>query len=320
MNGDVFPNLEMSERKREYVLYSETKRSAIVYSYLFEGLTHRNLDEKILGLDSNDSKGYQSMGVLHHLGLKNSHKNCFADVPLMDAISMLQSYHTDKHDKIAYYLQYFFNRKPSNIGTQKYLNEVIEALRYLGGEATLSDIYSYINDNYDFQIPQETLESSIRRAIYQNSSDVDLYQEKQDLFYAVEEKGKGLWGLRSFIPTSEHIELTEDDDGFPEGKQKLRTHLQRERNPKLIREAKKRFKAKNKRLFCEVCGFDFQEKYGEIGDDFIEGHHTKPVSEFNESTFSKIEDIALLCSNCHKMVHRKRPWLSIGNLKEVLRT
>ncbi|NOR56502.1 MAG: restriction endonuclease [Sulfurovum sp.] len=258
------------------------------------------------------------MGVLHHLGLRGEHKNVFEDSSLLDAISILQSYNTVEHRKIAYYLQYFLNAETSHIGVQKYLNEVIEALKYLGGEASLSDIYEYIDDNYNFKIPQDSLHSSIRKSIYQNSSDADLYQRKQDLFYAVDEKGKGLWGLRSFMPTSEHIELTEDDDGFPEGKQKLRIHLQRERNPKLIREVKKRFKAKYGRLFCQVCSFDFYVKYGEIGDDFIEGHHTKPVSEFNDSTFSKIEDIALLCSNCHKMVHRKRPWLSIDDLKEIL--
>ena len=37
-----------------------------------------------------------------------------------------------------------------------------------------------------------------------------------------------------------------------------------------------------------------------------------------EGETTKAEDIALLCSNCHKMVHRKRPWLSMKNLKEIL--
>jgi predicted HNH restriction endonuclease len=33
---------------------------------------------------------------------------------------------------------------------------------------------------------------------------------------------------------------------------------------------------------------------------------------------TKVEDIALVCSNCHRMLHRKRHWLSINELKQLL--
>lgn len=36
-------------------------------------------------------------------------------------------------------------------------------------------------------------------------------------------------------------------------------------------------------LHCSVCGFDFEQVYGEIGRDFIEAHHTKPVASFEEN-------------------------------------
>jgi putative restriction endonuclease len=70
--------------------------------------------------------------------------------------------------------------------------------------------------------------------------------------------------------------------GFEEGKRKLKQHIVRERNPQVIKVAKQHFKEKNGRLFCEVCDFDFYEKYGEVGEDFIEGHHTIPVSKLEE--------------------------------------
>ena len=222
-----------------------------------------------------------------------------------------------------------------------YLDKVKEAIAHHGGEATLDEIYAYIKLNFGYRLPVAPEQSSIRKAIYFHSSDMKLFKHEKDLFYSVKGKGKGVWGLRTaslkkkttsltkkpsptkkkgyaLIPNKD-IGLTEDDSGFPEGKEKLRTHLQRERNPKVIREAKQRFKTKHGRLFCQACGFDFKEIYGDVGTDYIEGHHTKPISDLSEDSLTMIEDIALLCSNCHRMVHRKRPWLSMNDLQDILK-
>lgn len=116
----------------------------------------------------------------------------------------------------------------------------------------------------------------------------------------------------------DRIGFTEDDEGFPEGKVKLKQHLVRERNPLVIKLAKERFLQQHGKLFCEVCEFDFQQYYGELGHGYIEGHHTKPVSEMDDNQETKVEDIALVCANCHRMLHRKRPWLSTSELKQLL--
>ncbi|MED1471790.1 HNH endonuclease [Bacillus salipaludis] len=116
----------------------------------------------------------------------------------------------------------------------------------------------------------------------------------------------------------DRIGFTEDDDGFPEGKVKLKQHLVRERNPLVMKLAKERFLQKHGKLFCEVCEFDFQQHYGKLGDGYIEGHHTKPVSEMEDNQETKVEDIVLVCANCHRMLHRKRPWLSTSELKQLL--
>jgi len=114
------------------------------------------------------------------------------------------------------------------------------------------------------------------------------------------------------------VGFTEDDEGFPEGSLMLKQHLVRERNTAVIKLAKERFMQRHGKLFCEVCGFDFKIHYGDIGEGYIEGHHTKPVSEMLENEQTKVEDIALVCANCHRMLHRKRPWLSINELERVL--
>ncbi|MEI4623927.1 HNH endonuclease [Bacillus cereus] len=50
----------------------------------------------------------------------------------------------------------------------------------------------------------------------------------------------------------------------------------------------------------------------------MEGHHTKPISEKNKNEVTKVEDTVLVCSNCHRMLHHKRPWLSANQLKDLL--
>ncbi len=108
-------------------------------------------------------------------------------------------------------------------------------------------------------------------------------------------------------------------DGFPEGKVKQRLHFVRERNAGLVREAKLIALNTHGRLICECCGMDFQSLYGNIGADFIEAHHTKPISTLHkDGEDTQIEDLAMVCSNCHRMLHRRRPWLERHELKQLL--
>nr|WP_255301338.1 HNH endonuclease [Bacillus cereus] len=100
-------------------------------------------------------------------------------------------------------------------------------------------------------------------------------------------KGNGCWGLREFDNDSDW-DLIDLEEEFSEGKQILRTHLSYERNNKVIRRAKEHFKQQyGGKLFCEICGFDFHKVYGELGKDFIEGHHTIPVSQLKEGEKTK---------------------------------
>lgn len=113
--------------------------------------------------------------------------------------------------------------------------------------------------------------------------------------------------------------IAPDEEAFPEGAVKQRLHLARERNRELVARAKQHFKKQHDdRLFCEVCGFDFAARYGPIGEDYIEAHHTIPVSELTEESVTRIKDLAIVCSNCHRMLHRRRPWLTMDELRQIL--
>ena len=130
--------------------------------------------------------------------------------------------------------------------------------------------------------------------------------------------------IREYID-SENVEIdidilidSEFEEEASEGKVITRIHQTYERDTKLVRKKKERVLKEKGKLLCEACGFDFQACYGDRGKGFIECHHTKPVSEIGDKGKTNIDDLALLCSNCHRMIHRKRPWISLADLKELV--
>ena len=104
----------------------------------------------------------------------------------------------------------------------------------------------------------------------------------------------------------------------PEGRMLTRVHMARERSPSLTK--RKKFSVLNAsgKLACEVCGFDFGSVYGALGSGFAECHHTLPVSQLSPGATTKLSDLAVVCANCHRMIHRSKPWLSVNELKKVL--
>ena len=71
---------------------------------------------------------------------------------------------------------------------------------------------------------------------------------------------------------------------------------------------------------CSVCGFDFEETYGELGKSFIEVHHVVPISSIGETyVVDPIRDLRPVCSNCHSMLHRHKPVLGVDELKKLIK-
>ncbi len=120
--------------------------------------------------------------------------------------------------------------------------------------------------------------------------------------------------------TGTSIQTEDDADTYTEGKEKYVTHKSYERNPLLSKKKKETVLNDKRYLSCEVCNFDFYKIYGERGYGFIECHHNKPVSEIDGEGTVLLEDLSLLCSNCHRMIHRTKPWMSVKQLKSILPT
>jgi 5-methylcytosine-specific restriction enzyme A len=71
---------------------------------------------------------------------------------------------------------------------------------------------------------------------------------------------------------------------------------------------------------CTICGFDFEKRYGAIGEGFIHVHHLVDLSTIKkEYEVDGAKDLRPVCPNCHAMLHRKRPAMSIANLKRRLK-
>jgi 5-methylcytosine-specific restriction enzyme A len=111
----------------------------------------------------------------------------------------------------------------------------------------------------------------------------------------------------------------EEDVDAPEGRLLTVRHRQRERNRKLVTAKKKLAMDRHGHVACEVCGFDFGERYGARGEGFIECHHTVPVKDLKPGSRTRLADLVLLCSNCHRIVHRRTPWLEVQDLAMLLR-
>lgn len=119
--------------------------------------------------------------------------------------------------------------------------------------------------------------------------------------------------IRNATTTTAPIAIDIDLEG-KEGSKALRTHVQIERDPRLVKAKKISVLAETGHLECEVCGFDFSKMYGVSGKGFCEVHHLLPLSHRGRR-ITTLRDLAVVCSNCHRIIHRGRKLLSLRELR-----
>jgi 5-methylcytosine-specific restriction enzyme A len=107
--------------------------------------------------------------------------------------------------------------------------------------------------------------------------------------------------------TSLAIVTTDTELAAMEGAERMLLVRHRKREQSLrdakVAEAKK---TGNGKLKCEVpgCGFNFEAVYGELGRDYAQVHHLKPLGDRTKPSRTKLDDLAVVCANCHAMIHR----------------
>ena len=111
--------------------------------------------------------------------------------------------------------------------------------------------------------------------------------------------------------------VASEDEEFREGRLLTRIHKRKERNRKAVERKKAKTRQDTGRLACEACGFDFAEHYGARGDGFAECHHKTPIFQLTENHRTRLEDLAIGCANCHRMIHRE-PAFSVEELRAIV--
>lgn len=114
------------------------------------------------------------------------------------------------------------------------------------------------------------------------------------------------------------VDLSGEFDVFPEGRLLTKLHVLRERSRSAVAAKIKHVLRTEKHLACEACRFDFHAFYGEIGRGFAECHHVLPLSDSVLQRGTRIRDLVIVCANCHRMLHRSRPVLTVSQLRSFI--
>ncbi|WP_088258121.1 HNH endonuclease [Fimbriiglobus ruber] len=143
-------------------------------------------------------------------------------------------------------------------------------------------------------------------------------QAAGELLHLLQRTFPDLAGGIGTTATSESVS-TDNEDEAVEGRTRLKIHRTKERNSRLVRRKKRNTLATIGRLLCEVCDFDFATIYGSLGDGFAECHHRLPLAELDGTSPTRLADLAIVCANCHRMLHRP-PFHTVEQLRAVVQT
>ena len=212
------------------------------------------------------------------------------------------------------------------------LGEIITALRLLGGQAQAKYIKNKVTELRGGMPAHYGRSHSYRETIQKKIEDhcpqSDNWKPSNEPHF--ERVSRGVYRLIENANTDQQpfddslakqiasdLEALSDEENGTEGGKKAKLIAYFERN-QALRTAAVAFHGTT----CKVCGFNFEAAYGEHGKNYIEVHHLTPISTLPEpSSINPREDLTVLCSNCHRMIHRKREMpLSIEELRNILAT
>lgn len=126
--------------------------------------------------------------------------------------------------------------------------------------------------------------------------------------------------IRDGIGASEDIaDESREEPEFYEGRLLTRLHLYRERNPRV--RARLLLSRRADGLRCEICDQTYSHIPQEMVEALFEAHHVIPVAEAGERRI-RVQDMALLCACCHRLIHRaisvKGRWVSVAEVRSIL--
>lgn len=132
----------------------------------------------------------------------------------------------------------------------------------------------------------------------------DLFSQRQDYGTVMEITDR----MHQANARHSTVYVYREDDVVAEGRATLAQTRVRERSQRLRRAAIAHYTVDG-RIRCAVCGFDFYEVYGELGEGYIQIHHETPVCQYSDQGEAQyirdaVHAVKPVCSNCHCMLHR----------------
>ena len=105
-----------------------------------------------------------------------------------------------------------------------------------------------------------------------------------------------------------------------EGNPKLVTHYVKERSPSLRKAKINQFLSKHSTLSCESCCSDASQYPEECRKRVFEVHHKKRLADIDNETEMTVDDLAILCENCHNAIHATNPLQNVEEFKQSLKS
>ena len=104
-----------------------------------------------------------------------------------------------------------------------------------------------------------------------------------------------------------------------EGRMLTRIHAYKERDRGFAAMAKKYYKKKNGgKLHCVACGLQPETLYDDRGERCIEAHHKIPIEELQPDSITRVDDMAMVCASCHRVIHSRKPCLTIEEVRALV--
>jgi len=173
---------------------------------------------------------------------------------------------------------------------RKWIDEILEIYEEFGGIVHYDDVYRRVQERNNMDLAANpNWKAAVRRTVEQHSSDSEAFLGRNDLFYSVEGKGKGIWGLRQFINFSPVINYEDNQEPSPSPRVQFNTYRYL-RDTQIAKEIKREYKN-----ICQVCEISLNISKNSY---YSEAHHIKPLGQGHNGPDVK-ENLIVLCPNHH---------------------
>ena len=123
----------------------------------------------------------------------------------------------------------------------------------------------------------------------------------------------------TLIEAAKKTEVEAEEIVGKEGRLLVRLHVYRERDRAFVRRVRKHYRSlAGGRLVCHACGSVPVQVYGPSGESCMEAHHKVPIEQLQPDSVTLVGDMAMLCANCHRVVHSKKPCLTVEKVNELV--